>query len=462
MSTVATSPGWRTLRRGFRTIREEASTTPGRLRLLSVLIAGGAALLWIVGSTLLYGSRSTLDRVGRGTVPAIIATQQIHSALSDADRAAANAFLSGGIEIVEPRTQYEIDIATATQELEQAAEQNRAGARATEQIQAIDALLAQYVGLVETARANNRQGFPVGVAYLRDASRLMHRPGNGILAGVDLLGTLNAQDLADQESALTFDLAATGVFFALAAVLGGLLIHTQVFVARRFRRRINDHLLAATVLLAVVTAWTGGQAVHTAVAASVAQAAYGRLHDLWLARSLANDADGNVSLSLIALGEGDEFDQAFAAETHRLVDRPLTDQLVGDASRGRVRFGGLLADEVRTASLPGEREAAMRALRTYRQFLQADAAVRAGVAAGTPDAAVAIALGTSPGQLAVTFGELDEALGDEIVIEQQQFDGAAGDAASGLGLDIGLPALALVIALLTFSGLEPRIGEYRA
>ena len=462
LGTIATSPGWRTLRRGARSIRDETSTTPGRLRLLSVVIAGGAALLWIVGSTLLLGSRTTLDRIAGGAVPAIVATQQIHSALSDADRSAANAFLSGGVEIVEPRTQYEIDIATATQELEQVAEQNRAGARATEQIQAIDALLVQYVGLVETARADNRQGFPVGVAYLRDASRVMHRPGDGLLARVDLLGTLNARDLAGQESGLTLGLAATGVFVVLAAVLGGLLVHTQVLVAHRFRRRVNDHLLAATVLLAVLTAWMGGQAAHTAVEASAAQAAYSRLHDLWLARSLANDADGNVSLSLIALGEGDEFDRAFAAETHQLVDRPLTDQLVGDAVRGQVRFGGLLADEVRMASLPGEREVATRALRTYQQFLQADAAVRAAVVAGTADGAVAIALGTNPGQLAVTFGELDEALGDAIVIEEERFAAAAGAAGSGLGLEVGLPALALGIALLTFWGLEPRIAEYRA
>ena len=33
--------------------------------------------------------------------------------------------------------------------------------------------LAAYTGLVEAARANNVQGFPIGSAYLREASSLM-------------------------------------------------------------------------------------------------------------------------------------------------------------------------------------------------------------------------------------------------------------------------------------------------
>src|SRR5215469_2140182 len=132
-------------------LRDRVATTPGRLRLLSVAVTVGAAVLWLVGSGDLVESAGALDGMGRGTVPAIVLAQQIHAALAAADRSAANAFLSGGIEIVEPRTEYAIDIATATGDLEQAAEQNRAGPRASLQLQAIGALLAQYTGLVEQA-----------------------------------------------------------------------------------------------------------------------------------------------------------------------------------------------------------------------------------------------------------------------------------------------------------------------
>ena len=57
----------------------------------------------------------------------------------------------------------------------------------------ISAQLAAYTGLVESARANNRQGLAIGSAYLREASSLMQTallPGaekiySGNLATVD-------------------------------------------------------------------------------------------------------------------------------------------------------------------------------------------------------------------------------------------------------------------------------------
>jgi hypothetical protein len=446
---------------GVRRLRAGAATTPGRLRLLAGLVTAGSGLLWIVGAGVLLGSASALEGIGRNTVPAIVLTQQVHAALAAADRSAANAFLSGGVEIVEPRTEYEIDLATATADLETAAEQNRAGARASAELQAIGALLTQYTGLVEQARANNRQGFPIGVAYLRDASDLMHRPGDGILARVDAVGALNAQDLAGEDTALTLSLAAAAGFLAVALAVMGLLVHTQVFVSRRFNRQVNDGLLAATAGVLLLTVWMGAQVTHTAVAAAGAQEAYARVHDLWLARSIANDADGAVSLSLAAPDDAATFDRAFAAGTAQLVDRPLTDGIVTDAAAGRVEFGGLLAVSVRDARTAGEREAALRALRTYRQFLSADAALRESVARGDQNGAVAIALGTQPGQLAVVFGELDEALGDSIAIDQAEFAASADAAGSPLGLDGGLPALAVATALLTLWGLSPRLAEYR-
>lgn len=416
---------------GIRLVRDRASTTPGRLRLLSVSVAAGAGLLWLAGSSVMLGEAGALEGIGRGTVPAIVLTQQVHAALAAADRSAANAFLSGGVAIVEPRTEYEIDIETATRDLEQAAEQNRAGPEASAQLQAIGALLARYTGLVEQARANNRQGFPIGVAYLRDASSLMHRPGDGILARLDAVGALNERDLARERAGLTVALAGAAAFGAVAAAVVGMLVHAQVFVSRRFNRQLNDGLLAATAATVLAAAWMGGQVAHTALAARGAEQAYARVHDLWRARSLANDADGNVSLSLAAPGAGDEFDRAFTAETDEL--------------------GRLL----------GELGAA-RSLAAYRAFLDAGADVRAAVAGGNQAGAVTVALGTGPGQLAVVFGELDEALGDAIAAAQDEFSGAVDAADSPLGLDAGLPCLAAAVALLTLWGVRPRIAEYRA
>jgi hypothetical protein len=36
-----------------------------------------------------------------------------------------------------------------------------------------NASLTTYTGLIESARANNRQGFPVGIGYLKNASTVL-------------------------------------------------------------------------------------------------------------------------------------------------------------------------------------------------------------------------------------------------------------------------------------------------
>ena len=52
----------------------------------------------------------------------------------------------------------------------------------------ISAQLAAYTALVESARANNRQGFVIGSAYLREASSLMQ---TSLLPGAEKVYTAN-------------------------------------------------------------------------------------------------------------------------------------------------------------------------------------------------------------------------------------------------------------------------------
>jgi hypothetical protein len=446
-----------------RATREDATTTPGQLRMLSLLAAAGAALLGLAGSLTLAAAQHSVDAIGRGTAPAIINAQRIHESLADADRSSANAFLTVGTGAPGPLSQYDADLLRATRELEQAAESNGAGSQASRHLQAATSLVPQYSGLVEAARANNRQGFPVGPAYLRAASRLMHEPGSGILANVDALDNLNSQDLQEEDVALWFPVGGLAAFIVFAAVLFGLLAHTQRFLRRRFRRRHNLHLLAASMLLVVVTASMALQAAITYRGLGIAERqAFTRLHNLWQARSLVDDANANESLSLIARGNSAAFDAAFVLETKELADRPLTAAQVQEAASGRVASRGLLATEVVNADLPGEREAAVGALRAFRQFMAADAAVRARAAAGDHNGAVAIALGSRPGDLGTAFSRLDGALAKTIAIDQQEFDAAVAEAEPSLALRVAVPALSLAILLLVLRGLQPRINEYHA
>lgn len=235
------------------------------------------------------------------------------------------------------------------------------------------------------------------------------------------------------------------------------------FIRRRFRRRWNRRLLSATALLTVVMGWLLAQSALSYRSLVIGeQQAYPRIHALWQGRSLAADADGNESLSLIARGNGAAFDNAFKTETALLVSGGLTPEAIGLATRGQFRFGGLLADEVRSASFPGERDAAVALLRAYRRFLLADASIRARIAVGDYDHAVALALGSSAGQLAAAFDDLQLAFDQVIAILQRHFDEAIAAASPGQPLIVGLPLLGMSVAVLVLWGVQPRIAEYRA
>src|SRR5262249_56210765 len=93
------------------------TSTPILLRRLSILVAVAAGMLALVGTAAVALTRNTVDSVGHRTVPAIIDSQKIHEALADADRSAANDFLSGGIEVGGPRLQYQRDIRPITTHL---------------------------------------------------------------------------------------------------------------------------------------------------------------------------------------------------------------------------------------------------------------------------------------------------------------------------------------------------------
>ena len=82
----------------------------------------------------------------------------------------------------------------------------------------ISAQLAAYTALVESARANNRQGFPIGSGYLREASSLMQ---TSLLPGAEKIYTANLATLTEDQRAVG-SLPTVGlVLLALALVAIG-------------------------------------------------------------------------------------------------------------------------------------------------------------------------------------------------------------------------------------------------
>ncbi len=441
--------------------RTRTSTTPGRLRMLLVLITVGSCLLWLVGGAAVVIARAEVDNVGHRTAPGVIDALRLHAELADADRLAANDFLLGSQVNTEKRQEYELDLTTATRDLEQAAELNEPGGQASEQLQQIGAMLAQYAGLVETARASAHLPSPSGAANLRQASALMHKPRDGILARVNTLASMNSNDRLQDDPRLWFLGGTVVAFFVIAVGLLGWLVYTQAFLRVRFRRRSSPPILAAASLLVILSAWVALQSFTTYRNLSVAEGvAFTELHRLSLMRSLAADANADESLSLITRGNSAAFDNDFKSATEQLVSPPLTDDMAEAAVRGDIRFTGLLADEFHDAASANDRAATVRVLRGYQEFLAADASFRSKAMAGKYDDATALVVGST--QFGTAFADLDIALDRRVDVEQAKFDSAVADAGPGLDTDVGIGLGAVAIALLVLWALRPRMAEYRA
>jgi hypothetical protein len=206
---------------------------------------------------------------------------------------------------------------------------------------------------------------------------------------------------------------------------------------------------------------TGIEATVAAQQLTVAEGqAYGRLLNLWHARSLVSDANGDQSLALIARGNGDAFDRSFHDETLLLADRPMTDDLVRRAARGDVAFHGALADELNNSS-GAEWDAAMDVLRAYRRFMGVDATVRARSQQGDQESATRLTLGIAQGQLGAAFATLDTALSGCIGMVQSEFDQAVSVTEYCLLGSAVLQLATLAVAFLAFKGLKPRMDEYK-
>jgi hypothetical protein len=417
--------------------------TPGRLRLASAVMVVVLLVVWIVAAASLGARRRATNDAGVTIEPLLVATQDLYTSLADADASAANAFLSGGIEPPAERQRYVDDLDEATGQLPAVARGASSGA-AQKDVQLLNAQIPTYAGLVETARANNRLGYPVGAAYLRQASTLMR---SQILPAANRVYQLEDAQLRQRYASAGASGDAAGV--AVTAVIAlAVLVGTQVWVARRSHRLFNLPLLGATVGVFVLAGWTliaFGQSHHALATAQ------GKGSDpvevLSRARALTLQAEGDENLTLVARGTGDAFVADFQS---------VTSQLGGSDGRS-----GLLAQAARlTAGQPAAANDINAAVAAYVSYLDFHTQVRKADDGGNFTQAVTLAIGPSAEYPA--FVKLDTALRGALASEQAEFTTHAADARSPLdALRYGIPILAVLAAALALAGIQQRLNDYR-
>jgi hypothetical protein len=179
------------------------------------------------------------------------------------------------------------------------------GDPAAAQVSTIASQLQTYTGLMETARAYNREGRPLGQAYLSNAFRLM---STSILPAVEQLRQGQKAALAtayQRGGTVPFAVLLLGI-----AVLGGVIDHA-VLEQRRTNKILNTGLLAAGLALVAALLWW---VVAVIVAGNHLDAAR-RHSDVAIAlddsRTAVLLARSNESLVLVARSGGESSDQSF-------------------------------------------------------------------------------------------------------------------------------------------------------
>jgi hypothetical protein len=419
--------------------RLRLSGTPGRLRALLVglvLLGLGAGLAGVIG----VEQRSGLvDQVSTSRGPLTVQAQSLYRSLSDADATAAAAFLSNGTEPPALRTRYLDDIAAATKALAAVAGSGVDAAAVRE----LSSQLPSYTGLVETARVYNRQGLPLGSAYLREASGLMRQK---LLPAAKRLYTAESASMAaDRDDAATFPWLAIPLVVLLLAGL----LWSQRWLSRRTNRTFNLGLLGGTAAGLVMLLWLGISWVGVFAHLSAGQAnGSDQVRLLSQARIAALQARADESLTLVAHGTGGAFEADFTA---------MMGQLAG--TKGRP---GLLAQARDQTTDPRVRADLSNAATELKAWQATHTKLRADDDGGDYTGAVKLAIGSDSDSAASRFNALDGHLADGISAASDKFAAEARSAGDDLtGAGIGLGVLTLLAVLGTVVGIQQRLAEYR-
>jgi hypothetical protein len=416
--------------------RSRWRSTPGRMTGNLVVLFVLALAFGIAGTVGGIQRGNQVGSVRTGSGPLTVQAQSLYRALSDADSTEASAFLAAGAEPPVLRSRYLGDIATASAALTALS----ASGSDTPALRSLSVGLPIYTGLVETARADNRLGLPVGAAYLREAS--------GQMRTVLLRAAKTLYD--DERAQLASDRNDGGGFPWIAIPLGAivliLLIRAQQAMTRRTKRILNPGLVAATLTVVIAIGWiTVSWAVDADHLHSSRADGSDRVNVLVNARIDALRARADEALTLVARGNDASFDADFKAM--------MTD-LTGDR--------GLLQQAASAPVAPGLRADVEAAATDLKAWQAENTAMRATNDKGDYPGAVASVIGPDATDAPTLFARVDNDLDRGIEAANKEFAVQAKDAATALGgLAIGVGALIIVALAGLTVGFQRRIAEYR-
>ncbi len=409
-------------------------TTPGRIMALGLILAALGVLSAFATSTTIDHRQQALTTVLDHTEPLSFAAGELYTTLSVADAAAATAFIAGA-EPRPVRQRYEQAITDAAVALTRASS-GLTDAPMQDLLGRINANLAVYTGLVETARTNNRAGNPVGSSYLSEASSLMQ---DTILPDAQRLYQ-ETSTRVDTETTASTRIPAPVILIVAATIVFGAFAHR--WLTRRTRRRVNIGLIAGGLAIMIMVIWVGtALAISTAGSRSAKDTAAESLKTVTNLAITAQQARADETLSLIRRGDEDVRKQSYYQRIDTM-QQQLADYLDRDDAIDK--------SDLRDAD------------QLLSKWRAADERINAYISVGNYQAATQVALGTGEDDSTPAFDKLEATLDKGIQESRNQLRRDIQSALRVLsGATVGGVVLSLGAAAAVALGLWPRLSEYR-
>ena len=412
------------------------TSTVGKLLLMLVVLT----LLMFAGassaSQAAASRESELQTLLNATEPMSDSAHTLYTSMSQADTLATTSFIQPGLQTAESHLGYQeaIDAAVvAADEVLRGSVQTRAEdtERVQDLVRDIQRLMPQYTGLMERAQANQRVGNPLGVAYMSQASTLMH---SKMLVKAQVILDITRDQVEHEMERLTGAqlVPLSGLLAALIA-----LAIAQWVLWLMFRRRLNKGFLVATALSLATIIWLGASNM---AAWNISQ------HDF------ASTARPYEQLTVARTAA----QEMRTAETVTLLTRNAQNR--NASMNDTVAEVSTALDAIATDSNLDAVTAARNALSNWST---AHAEMMEALQSGDYDKAVSLAADGDEQTSRTAFSVLDKTLADLISTSRFQLRDHISDAlGTTRHVSEGIMILMLGAIIMVWVGARPRVQEY--
>jgi Four helix bundle sensory module for signal transduction len=432
----------------------------------------GISLLLLIAS--IYGvssQRQALKTVGKDAAPSILTAQQLQDSFADMDASLANELLLKPENNQQPLADFEINRKKIADRLVAAAK-NITYPEEEKIIQSLQWNNSAYLLKLQAARDAHKRGDKAGaLSIYQSAATLMDRD---IIPQAIQLSLVNSQELEKTYAQQQF---ANGGIGLLIAIIGAgqiaILLTIQLFLYLRMHRILNLPLLSATAIALAFTAYTLSSFLGATANLRIAKEdALDSIYALRQMRALSYKANGDESRYLLDRANAAQHEQSFNTKIKTILTIPpgfsnqnILSSLQADNTSTRLSelagITGLFANSLKNITFVGEKELAIATFKSFNEYLAIDKKIRELNRSGKVAEAIALCVGTQPGQSNWAFVRYKKVQAELRELNQKEFDKnikAGNDQLENFEI---IAAIALgSVAILTLAGLRPRLIEY--